>query len=102
MAFNNGSRLDPSQVNDRRGMGRTIAAGGGGLGLIVLIVSLLLGVNPGDLNNIVNQAAPQVPVSGGGNINTLQQECKTGADANASEDCRIVGLCQQYPGILDG
>ncbi len=88
--FNRRSRLDPSQVQDRRGMGRTIAVGGGGIGLIVLIVSLLLGVNPGDLGSVVNQ--PQVPVtSGGGDINNLQQECQTGADANAREDCRIVG-----------
>ena len=28
------------------GLGTTMAAGGGGLGLVVLVVALLLGVNP--------------------------------------------------------
>lgn len=50
MAFNDNAQLDPSQVEDRRGgrrmAGGTLAAGGGGLGLLVLVVSLLLGVNP--------------------------------------------------------
>jgi uncharacterized protein len=92
MSFNRGSRLDPSQVSDRRGrgMGRVVV-GGGGLGLLVLIVSLLLGVNPGDLGN-GNQAPQQVPQTGGGEINDLQQVCQTGADANTREDCRIVGF----------
>jgi uncharacterized protein len=92
MSFNKRSRLDPSQVDDRRGqgMGRTIAVGGGGLGVLVLIVSLLLGLNPGDLGNITGQTS-QVPVTSGGDIKNMQQECQTGADANAREDCRIVG-----------
>jgi hypothetical protein len=43
MTFNQNKRLDPSQVQDRRGRspGRSIAIGGGGLGLIVLLISLL-------------------------------------------------------------
>jgi uncharacterized protein len=91
MPFNNRSRLDPSQVSDRRGqgLGRTVAVGGGGLGLLVMIVYLLLGGNPSDLGSTVQQ--PQVPATGGSDINTLQQECQTGADANTREDCRIVG-----------
>ena len=38
MSFNRKSRLDPSQVEDRRGQrgrGTAIAVGGGGLGLII-------------------------------------------------------------------
>ena len=48
MRFRRGARLDPTQVSDRRGMGggRGLAVGGGGLGLIVLVVALLLGVDP--------------------------------------------------------
>ncbi len=46
MPFNEKSRLDTSQVEDRRGrgLGTTVAVGGGGLGLVVLVVALLLGV----------------------------------------------------------
>jgi uncharacterized protein len=93
MPFNNRSRLDPSQVNDRRGrgMGTAVAVGGGGIGILVLLVAMLLGVNLGDLGTITGQQ-PQVPATGGSDINNLQQECQTGADANSREDCRIVGF----------
>ena len=40
MSFNRNSRLDPSQVEDRRGQrgrGTAIAVGGGGIGLIITI-----------------------------------------------------------------
>jgi uncharacterized protein len=90
MSFNNKSRLDPSQVEDRRGRrgtGTVIALGGGGLGLIVTIVALLLGVN---LTGSPNGDTGQTESAGG--INNLQAECQTGADANTREDCRIVGF----------
>lgn len=92
MPFNDKSRLDPSQIQDRRGsgVGRTIAVGGGGIGLIALVVALLLGLNPGDLANLT----ASVPTSGSassGDINSLAAECQTGADANARQDCAIVG-----------
>jgi predicted metalloprotease len=87
MTFNPNQQLDPGQVRDRRGMGggRAVAVGGGGIGLVITIVYLLLGGNPADLAGID---------PGGGNqpeSSTLQQECRTGADANERQDCRIVG-----------
>ncbi len=90
--FNKGSRLDPSQVNDRRGIstGPKIAVGGTGIGILVLIVYLLLGGNPANL--VDNTSQPQVPATGGTDINNLAQTCQTGADANNREDCRIVGF----------
>jgi predicted metalloprotease len=98
--FDEDVRLDPSQVEDRRGggfgrlPGRGLAVGGGG-GIVLLILALvgsLLGVNPltggsstafGDLAG--QEADGQSPPS------NLAQECQTGADANRREDCRIVG-----------
>jgi len=94
MAFNPNAQLDPSQVEDRRGSrggfggAGPLVAGGGGLGLIVTIVAMLLGVNPGQLSQIVQPAAQQQPEVAGAQS---AQSCRTGADANQREDCRIVG-----------
>jgi uncharacterized protein len=92
MPFNDRSRLDPSQVQDRRGsgVGRTVAVGGGGLGLVILVVAMLLGVDPGALGGLVEQQAP-VATTSSGSTTSLEEECQTGADANAREDCRVVG-----------
>ena len=90
MTFNSGAQLDPDQVTDVRGRsyggGRGLAVGGGGIGLVIAVVYLLLGGNPADL-------AP----AGGGAANgpigsQATQECKTGDQANARTDCRIVGF----------
>ena len=91
MSFNDNARLDPSEVQDSRGSrmggGGGMIIGGGGIGLVILVVSLLLGVDPtAILNSVPTDSAPA--------DSTSQQtisECKTGADANRREDCRIVG-----------
>lgn len=94
MSFNNKSRLDPSQVEDRRGRGtgRAIALGGGGLGLIITIVAMLFGVNLTDLTN--SDPGQQAPFSteSAGDAYDLEAECQTGVDANERQDCRIVGF----------
>jgi len=90
MTFRGGARLDPSQVEDQRGrggagggLGGPVVVGGGGIGLVILIIALLLGVNPlsdyGGTNPSID-GAPTV------------QDCQTGADANKRDDCRIVGF----------
>ncbi|HUQ42588.1 MAG TPA: neutral zinc metallopeptidase [Candidatus Limnocylindrales bacterium] len=87
MTFRPDARLDPSQVEDRRGMrggGGGLMVGGGGIGIVILIASLLLGVDPTGLLQAVDTATP---VENG----PPPSECQTGADANAREDCRIVG-----------
>lgn len=88
--FNRGARLDTGQVQDRRGggAGKVVGGVGGGIGILVLVVSLLLGVNPfeGDGNPITQP--------GGGSTvstpSTLEEDCQTGADAEERQDCRIV------------
>ena len=91
MTFRGNAPLDPSQVEDQRGrgggvgggLGGPVVVGGGGIGLVILIIALLLGVNPlsdyGGTNPSVDNA-PSV------------QDCQTGADANKRDDCRIVGF----------
>jgi hypothetical protein len=91
MPFNEGSRLDPSQVQDRRGTGATVAAGGGAVGLVILVVALLLGVNPGDLASVTAQL-PSASTESASETTSLTELCQTGADANARDDCRVVGF----------
>ncbi len=92
MSFNDKSRLDPSQVQDRRGRGRgtTMAIGGGGIGIVILVLSLLFGVNLGDLGGLTGQGLPAATQSVS-DTTDLAAQCQTGADANNREDCRIVG-----------
>jgi uncharacterized protein len=90
MSFNPNASLDPSQVTDVRGRGglgggRGLAVGGGGIGLVVTLLYVLL---TGNLPTDPGSGAGYAPEQSGAN---LAQECKTGADANKREDCRIVG-----------
>lgn len=84
MDFEDAARLDASQVSDRRG--RAVALGGGGLGLVGLVIALLLGVRPDDLTG--GSGTTDRPASG----SDLAQRCRTGADADRDDDCRVVGI----------
>jgi predicted metalloprotease len=94
--FRPGARLDPSQVQDSRGGGGMglpgggLAVGGGGLGLvgvlIYLAIALLGGGNAGALGPLDGSTVAAQPPG-----QVLGDECATGADANAKEDCRILG-----------
>jgi len=100
MSFRDDAKLDTSQVSDRRGMGgmRGVAAGGGGLGLLLMIAAAIFGVNPfeqgGSSTGTSSRPAGglQGQTAGGQSADAaLAQRCRTGADANTLEDCRIVG-----------
>jgi predicted metalloprotease len=91
MDFDDDARLDASQVEDvggrRGGMpGGGIAIGGGAAGIIALILALIFGFNPGDITGGAEQPAGLQPGS------DLSQQCRTGADADQSEKCRVVGV----------
>ena len=94
MSFREDSQLDPSQVSDQRGRGGfsggRIAVGGGGLGVGGIIILLLLqflggGSGLGQLGDL------QGETSGTQAAGSDLSDCRTGADANARQDCRILG-----------
>ena len=87
MSFNDDARLDPSQVQDQRGRRGGGLAIGGGATLIILVASLLFGFDPTAILNAVPTDTSVQTDPNGPNV----AECKTGADANKRQDCRIVG-----------
>jgi uncharacterized protein len=90
MRFDQNSQLDTSQVEDTRGSrlpgGR--ATIGGGVGIVGLLIALLLGVNPFESSESGFPGVDQVQ----GDNTQIQQECKTGEDANTKQDCRTVAI----------
>jgi uncharacterized protein len=101
MRYSEGADLDPSGVQDRRGGGfgggRGLAVGGGGLGLVGVLVLVLFqvlgGGGGGGTGAALGQLGGQLGGLGEGQTadNTqLEQQCRTGADANESLDCAVV------------
>ncbi len=97
MTFNDDASLDTSQVGDQRGggggfPGGGIAIGGGGLGIVGVLIFLvvsLLGGSDGGGGGV--QSPLQPGQTGAVSAQELASSCRTGADANARDDCRIVG-----------
>jgi predicted metalloprotease len=100
MRYSEGADLDASGVQDRRGRGggrggRGLAVGGGGLGLVGLVIVVLLqvlgdgggggGASPGGLGSL-----GQLGEGEQADNTQLEQNCRTGADANESVDCAVV------------
>jgi uncharacterized protein len=99
MRFNPKARLDRSQVQVRRGGGRSSGFGGGGGGLpipmgvgggiggiIVLVVIVLLSGGLGGLTGGSDGSA--TPSSADGAVASSELDhCQTGADANEDPDC---------------
>ncbi|MGN2637224.1 KPN_02809 family neutral zinc metallopeptidase [Nocardia takedensis] len=89
MTFNEGMQIDPDAVRSGGGgpgMGGRIALGGGAGGLIVLVLALLLGGDPGSVLGGLTGAQDEssLPATAG-----TPEHCKTGADANKYVDCRV-------------
>ncbi len=109
MRFRKDARLDPSQVEDRRGQGRVslpgggLAVGGGGLGLVGLAIYLLIvvlsggGDISGPLQNLDDRTVGSQPPA-----SALGPECRSGVAANAREDCRIVGYVNSIQTYWEG
>ncbi|MFJ8623407.1 neutral zinc metallopeptidase [Kitasatospora sp. NPDC093550] len=91
MQFDDQGDLDTSQVDDRRGIpGGKVAIGGGAVGLIAVLFAIVLGVDPQMLG--LSSGSGSGSSSGVRTAGETQQACKTGADANKRQDCRIVAV----------
>jgi predicted metalloprotease len=97
MRYRKDVRLDPSQVEDRRGQGPLgrlpgggLTVGGGGLGLaglvIYLLVSALVGGGglSGPLGNLDGSTVSEEPPG------QVIDQCTSGADIDTRADCRIL------------
>ncbi len=97
MSFNEKAKLDTSQV--RGGKGGAIAGGGVG-GIILLLVYVFLGGGSGGTGGQLPFDPSQV-LNGGTGQSVDVSECQTGADANRSDVCRIVGTVNSVQDYWD-
>jgi predicted metalloprotease len=102
--FRRDAPLDPGQVTDARGRGLGgVAAGGGGLGLVGLIIYILISVlssNGGGLGQLAPLDNQQV--GQGSSPSSSLSDCRTGQDANEREDCRIVAVVNSVQKFWNG
>src|SRR3954468_15528209 len=112
MRFRRDAPLDTGQVTDLRGrsMGAPggIALGGGGIGIVAVVIWLLISLLSGGGNGL-GQLAPldQQTVGQGGQPGQISSPsalstCRPGADANARDDCRIVGVVNSVQAFWGG
>ncbi|HUF58700.1 MAG TPA: neutral zinc metallopeptidase [Actinomycetota bacterium] len=95
MDFRKGAKLDPTQVEDRRGMrgmrgGRGMAVGGGA-GVVGIIIVLLITVLGGGNIDLSALESLDGVTAGGQQQGEVIEECRTGEDAEKSRDCRLIG-----------
>jgi predicted metalloprotease len=85
MTFNEGMQIDTSSASSSGGGGRGMALGGGIGGLLIVVLALFLGVDPG---GVVTQQPMDVGGASAPGFDLTQ--CRTGADANTYVQCRVV------------
>ncbi|MGV0742517.1 KPN_02809 family neutral zinc metallopeptidase [Mycolicibacterium sp. XJ870] len=98
MTFNEGMQIDTSTTSSSgggRGPGRGIAIGGGLGGLVVLVLALFLGIDPGTVMPQQQQINTQGAEAEGFDLS----QCKTGADANEIVQCRVVATGNSVDGV---
>jgi uncharacterized protein len=90
MRFNRRARLDSDEVRTRKG-GAAVAGGGiGVVGVLVILALQFLGGGGGDLGGALG--ALEGTRTGGQGTSEALQRCETGADAEESQECRIVAV----------
>ncbi len=99
MTFNEGMRIDTSNTSTSGGggggAGRGIAIGGGVGGLVVLLLTLFLGGDPG---SVLSQQAIE-PKGGVAAPGFDVSQCRTGKDANDILECRLIATGNSVDGV---
>ncbi|BBZ34025.1 KPN_02809 family neutral zinc metallopeptidase [Mycolicibacterium confluentis] len=97
MTFSEGMRIDTSTTSTSGGGrgGRGMAIGGGVGGLIVLLIALFLGVDPG---GVVSQQPMDTEGVEAAGFDVSQ--CRTGADANNIVECRVIATGNSVDAIF--
>ncbi|WP_299536635.1 neutral zinc metallopeptidase [uncultured Streptomyces sp.] len=101
MQFDDDAGLDTSDVQDVRGSripGGRATVGGGVAGIIALLLGLFFGVGPDQLGLSSDGSGPSAAASSAAEV---QQECRTGADANTKDDCRTVAVVNSVQDFWD-
>jgi uncharacterized protein len=100
MTFNEGMQIDTSTTSSsgggRGGGGRGLAIGGGLGGLLIVVVALFLGVDPG---TVLPQDTSEYDSQGVDAPGFDLSECKTGEDANRIVECRVVATGNSVDGV---
>jgi predicted metalloprotease len=100
MTFNEGMQIDTSTTSTSGGGGggRGIAIGGGLGGLLIVVVALFLGVDPGTVLPQQGQIGSAEGVESPG---FDLSQCKTGADANNIDQCNVVATGNSVDGVWE-
>ena len=100
MSFNDNSQLNAGRVGSGGGGGRGIAVGGG-LGGVVLLLVVGLFFGQDGIDALTGGAQEQS--SGTQQVDSsLQETCRTGADANSDPRCRMVATVQSLDQFWGG
>lgn len=103
MTFNEDAQLDTSQVTGGGRGGKIATAGGGGIGLLILV--LLFNIFIGGKSGIPNLPLDPTDVLSGGQGGASEpvdvDHCKTGADANKHDDCLVIGTVNSVQNYWD-
>lgn len=106
MTFQGSGPLDTSGVSAGGGGGGGRIAMGGGLGLVVTVVALLFGVNPGDIMGGSGPMGSQQVSADQSELQERIDSCTTIEQANSDDVCRLIAtknsLNDVWPTLMNG